>query len=99
MSTGAGPAQQRPYDEIANLEEAFRYQEMELQKERENANNMQLQMMKVQEQSSKIKDKQDANKKKLKRISELIAQNKRQSSVLDQRTKDCTALKQEIHDL
>jgi len=42
MSTGAGPAQQRPYDEIANLEEAFRYQEMELQKERENSNNMQM---------------------------------------------------------
>ena len=30
MSSGGGPNQQRNYDEIANLEEAFRYQEMEL---------------------------------------------------------------------
>jgi len=42
MSSGAPPNQQRNYDEIANLEEAFRYQEMELQKERENSNNMQM---------------------------------------------------------
>jgi len=27
---------------MANLEEAFRYQEMELQKERENSNNMRM---------------------------------------------------------
>jgi len=27
-------------DELASLEEAFRYQEMELQRERENANNL-----------------------------------------------------------
>ena len=30
--------QQRNFEELANLEEAFRYQEMELQKERENSN-------------------------------------------------------------
>ena len=30
----------RNYDDIANLEEAFKYQEMELQKERENSSSM-----------------------------------------------------------
>jgi len=40
---------QRNMDELANLEEAFRYQEMELQKERENSNNFQLQLMKLTE--------------------------------------------------
>ena len=30
----------RNYEDIANLEEAFKYQEMELQKERENASSM-----------------------------------------------------------
>mgnify|MGYP006186075859 CR=1 FL=1 len=30
----------RNYEDIANLEEAFKYQEMELQKERENSNGM-----------------------------------------------------------
>jgi hypothetical protein len=33
---------QRNLEELANLEEAFRYQEMELQKERETSNNAQL---------------------------------------------------------
>jgi len=32
--------QQRNLEELANLEEAFRYQEMELQKERETSNNV-----------------------------------------------------------
>ena len=40
---------QRNIDELANLEEAFRYQEMELQKERENSNNLHLQLMKLNE--------------------------------------------------
>ena len=40
---------QRNMEELANLEEAFRYQEMELQKERENSNNLQLQLMKMNE--------------------------------------------------
>jgi hypothetical protein len=34
---------------MANLEEAFRYQEMELQKERENSNNLRMQLMKFNE--------------------------------------------------
>ena len=40
---------QRNMEELANLEEAFRYQEMELQKERENSNNLHLQLMKMNE--------------------------------------------------
>lgn len=36
QNQGAMP--QRNFEEMANLEEAFRYQEMELQKERENSN-------------------------------------------------------------
>ena len=37
---------QRNMDELASLEEAFRYQEMELQRERENANTLQIQLIK-----------------------------------------------------
>ena len=45
MNISSAPSQmgqQRNLEELANLEEAFRYQEMELQKERENSNNIQL---------------------------------------------------------
>lgn len=38
----SGMNQQRNLEELANLEEAFRYQEMELQKERETSNNVQI---------------------------------------------------------
>ena len=55
--TGGGINQQRNLEELANLEEAFRYQEMELQKEREQSNNVQIQLIKLQEQKSKLKDK------------------------------------------
>ena len=54
-----------------NLEEAFRYQEMELQKERENANQLRMQIMKLSEQGNKLKEKTDANKKKLKKFNDL----------------------------
>lgn len=63
--------QQRNFEELANLEEAFRYQEMELQKEREASNQLRVQMMKLHEQREKLKDKQDANKKRVKKINEL----------------------------
>ena len=39
-------------DDLANLEEAFRYQSMELQRERENQNNLQMQLLKLQEQKN-----------------------------------------------
>ena len=48
-----GLNQQRNYEEMANLEEAFRYQEMELQKERENGQNLRLNLMKLTDQSNK----------------------------------------------
>jgi hypothetical protein len=41
--------QPRNMDDLANLEEAFRYQSMELQRERENQNNLQMQLLKLQE--------------------------------------------------
>jgi len=37
----------RNYEDIANLEEAFKYQEMELQKERENASSMHMQLIQL----------------------------------------------------
>jgi len=67
----------RNYEDIANLEEAFKYQEMELQKERENASNMHMQLIKLQEHSGKLKDKSDNNKKKLKKLNEVTHANKR----------------------
>ena len=81
MSGGAqgGQNQRNNYEEMANLEEAFRYQEMELQKERENANNMRINLMKLTEASSKNKEKSEANKKKLKKFNELANQSKRQA--------------------
>lgn len=72
-----GLNQQRNYEEMANLEEAFRYQEMELQKERENGQNLRLNLMKLTDQTNKQKDKQEANKKKLKKFNELTTQSKR----------------------
>lgn len=63
--------QQRNLEELANLEEAFRYQEMELQKEREQSLAYQNQLMRMQEQMDKMKDKQDASKKKVKKMNEL----------------------------
>lgn len=80
-ATGVSPqmtGQPRNMDDLANLEEAFRYQSMELQRERENQNNLQMQLLKLQEQKGKMKEKQDANKKKIRRINELVASNKRQ---------------------
>ena len=86
ISQGGAPGQLGPnrnIEELANLEEAFRYQEMELQKERENSNNIQLQLMKLTEQKGKLKDKQDVSKKRLKKITELTKQNQRQANLLD----------------
>ena len=80
ISQGGAPGQLGPnrnLEELANLEEAFRYQEKELQKERENSNNIQLQLMKLTEQKGKLKDKQDVSKKRLKKITELTKQNQR----------------------
>jgi hypothetical protein len=50
---------------------------MELQKERENGQNMRMQLMKLSEVNVKSKDKQEANKKKLKKFNELTIQSKR----------------------
>lgn len=81
------------------MEEAFRYQEMELQKERENSNNLQMQIMKLQESKGQLKEKTDLNKKRLKKINTLSTQNKRQQSLLEQRTKEGSQLKMEITSL
>ena len=70
--------QPRNMDDLANLEEAFRYQSMELQRERENQNNLQMQLLKLQEQKNKMKEKQDQNRKKIRRVNDLVHSNKRQ---------------------
>ena len=88
--------QQRNFEELANLEEAFRYQEMELQKEREASNQLRVQMMKLHEQREKLKDKQDANKKRVKKINELSTQSKRQAGLLEQKVRECGQLKQDM---
>ncbi len=88
--------QQRNFEELNQLEEAFKYQEVELQKERERANEIQMQLMKAQEQKGKLKEKTDLNKKRLKKINELTSQNKRQANLLDQRTKEAQNLRNEI---
>jgi len=81
--------QPRNLDDLANLEEAFRYQSMELQRERENQNNLQMQLLKLQEQRNKMKEKQDANKKKIRRINELVNSNKRQQNIINIKNKEC----------
>lgn len=91
-----GPMQQRNQEEISNLEEAFKYQEMQLEKERENSNGLQMQLMKLQEQKGKLKEKQDANKKRLKKINELTTQNKRQATLLEVKTKEAQTLRNEL---
>ena len=91
QASGVNPqlgGQQRNMDDLANLEEAFRYQSMELQRERENQNNLQMQLLKLQEQKNKMKDKQDANRKKMRRINELLTSNKRQQNIIEQRNKE-----------
>ena len=88
-----GVGSQRNYEDIANLEEAFKYQEMELQKERENASSMHMQLIKLQEHSGKLKDKQDNNKKKLRDLKSVTHANKRQTALLDLKTRECGALK------
>lgn len=72
---------------------------MELQKERENSNNLQMQIMKLQESKGQLKEKTDLNKKRLKKINTLSTQNKRQQSLLEQRTKEGSQLKMEITSL
>lgn len=67
----AGGAFQRGGDDMANLEEAFRYQEMELQKEREQNQQLRMQVMKLNDQNNKVKEKNDTNKKKLKGLTQL----------------------------
>lgn len=91
-----GPIQQRNQEEISNLEEAFKYQEMQLEKERENSNGLQMQLMKLQEQKGKLKEKSDANKKRLKKINELSTQNKRQATLLEVKTKESQNLRNEM---
>lgn len=88
-----------PATDLANLEEAFRYQSMELQRERENQNNLQMQLLKLQEQKSKMKEKQDANKKKIKRINELVTSNKRQQNIIDLKNKEGLVQRAEIEEL
>mmetsp|Transcript_2459 Transcript_2459/g.3759 ORF Transcript_2459/g.3759 Transcript_2459/m.3759 type:complete len:183 (+) Transcript_2459:1377-1925(+) len=88
--------QQRNFEELNQLEEAFKYQEVELQKERERGNEIQMQLMKVQEQKGKLKEKTDLNKKRLKKINELTSQSKRQANLLDQRNKEVQNLRNEI---
>ena len=93
---GQNMNQQRNFEELANLEEAFRYQEMELQKEREASNQLRVQMMKLHEQREKLKDKQDANKKRIKKINDLSTQSKRQAGLLEQKVRECGQLKQDM---
>lgn len=93
-----GVGSQRNYEDIANLEEAFKYQEMELQKERENASSMHMQLIKLQEHSGKLKDKQDNNKKKLRDLKSVTHANKRQTALLDLKTRECGALKDQANE-
>lgn len=91
--------QPRNLDDLANLEEAFRYQSMELQRERENQNNLQMQLLKLQEQRNKMKEKQDANKKKIRRINELVNSNKRQQNIINIKNKECAQQRAEMEEL
>ena len=91
--------QQRNMDDLANLEEAFRYQSMELQRERENQNNLQMQLLKLQEQKGKMKEKQDANRKKMRRINELLTSNKRQQNIIELKNKESLQYRAEIEDM
>ena len=58
-----------------------------------------MQLLKLQEQKSKMKDKQDVNKKKIRRINELTTSNKRQQNIIDLKSKECQMAKQEIDEL
>ena len=55
--------------------------------------------MKLTEQHNKIKEKNDVNKKKLKKYNELTTQSKRQAALLDQRTKEISHIKMEMNTL
>jgi hypothetical protein len=52
--------------------------------------------MKVTEGHGKLKDKQETNKKKLKKFNELATQNKRQAVLLEQRSKEIGSLRMEL---
>jgi hypothetical protein len=93
MQQTPGMASGGNMQELANLEEAFRYQEMELQKERENASNLQEQLMQMQDSQEKLKEKGELSKKRLKKINELLAKNKRQALVLENKNKENMDLK------
>jgi hypothetical protein len=91
-----GGSNQNNMQELQNLEEAFRYQEMELQKERENSNSLQIQLMQLEENGTKLKEKSDLSKKRLKKINDLMIQNKRQAGVLEQKVRESQQLKNQI---
>ena len=52
--------------------------------------------MKFREINGKLKDKQEQNKKKLKKFNEMTTQNKRQGALLDQRQKEIGSLRIEM---
>lgn len=92
----AGGAFQRGGDDMANLEEAFRYQEMELQKEREQNQQLRMQVLKLNDQNNKVKERNSDNKKKLKGLTQLQTQNKRQAALLEQRQKEIQVVRMEL---
>lgn len=99
LAAAQGAHPQRNYEEMANLEEAFRYQEMELQKEREAGQQMRMQLMKLSDSNSKFKEKQDNNKKKLKKYNELSTQIMRQGSLMDKKSKEIGSLRMQVNQL
>ena len=50
----------------------------------------------MQQNKSKLKEKTDLSKKRLKKINDLMNQNKRQAGVLEQKLKENQHLKNEI---
>ena len=58
-----------------------------------------MQLLKLQEQRGKMKEKQEANKKKMKRINDLVISNKRQQTIIDLKSKESAHSRGEIEEL
>ena len=79
-----GGAPQNPHgapaaeEQLASLEEAFRYQELELQREREQSRQLADQLMRLQqEHSGKIKEKAADTRKKARKLHDMEKASRR----------------------
>ena len=92
------PVQTQGNDEqLASLEEAFRYQELELQRERENNRQLNDHIMRVQsDQAHKLKEKSGDLKKKSKRLFDMEKSYKRQTQLIESRNRENKQLTDEV---